>query len=64
MGCDYQYESGNQWFKNLDKLLRYVNADGRVHAVFVALSLSLALSLFLSFSLSLSFALALSYYFL
>ena len=26
MGSDFQYENANLWYKNLDKLIRYVNA--------------------------------------
>lgn len=25
MGSDFQYENANLWYKNLDKLIRYVN---------------------------------------
>ncbi|CAF1037159.1 unnamed protein product, partial [Didymodactylos carnosus] len=27
MGSDFQFENANEWFKNLDKLIRYVNAQ-------------------------------------
>ena len=27
MGNDFQYENANEWFKNLDKLIKYVNAQ-------------------------------------
>ena len=30
LGSDFMYENANLWYKNLDKLIRYVNADGRV----------------------------------
>jgi alpha-mannosidase len=31
MGSDFQYENANEWYKNLDKLVHHVNADGRVN---------------------------------
>lgn len=34
MGCDYQWESGTEWYSNLDKLLKHVNEDGRVIAIY------------------------------
>mmetsp|Transcript_56397 Transcript_56397/g.134643 ORF Transcript_56397/g.134643 Transcript_56397/m.134643 type:complete len:987 (-) Transcript_56397:208-3168(-) len=34
MGSDFQYEDAFTWFYNLDKLIRHVNADGRVHAFY------------------------------
>jgi len=27
MGQDFNYENANQWFKNLDKLIKYVNEE-------------------------------------
>jgi lysosomal alpha-mannosidase len=27
MGSDFQYENSNEWFKNLEKLIKYVNAQ-------------------------------------
>src|ERR1700759_2529339 len=31
VGSDFQYENANAWYKNLDKLIRHLNADGRVN---------------------------------
>ncbi len=27
MGSDFQYEIADEWYKNLDKLIKYVNAQ-------------------------------------
>eukprot|EP01137_Pigoraptor_chileana_P035462 Opistho-2@29507 len=34
MGSDFQFENANEWFKNLDKLIHYVNLDGRINALY------------------------------
>lgn len=34
MGEDFQYESAGTWFKQMDKLIHYVNKDGRVNAFY------------------------------
>lgn len=31
MGSDFQYENADSWYKNLDKIIHYVNKDGRVN---------------------------------
>eukprot|EP00731_Ephydatia_muelleri_P005571 Em0002g1747a len=33
-GSDFQFEDAHQNFKNIDKLIKYVNQDGRVHAFY------------------------------
>ena len=27
MGSDFHYENANEWYKNLEKLMKYVNAQ-------------------------------------
>jgi len=34
MGTDFNYRNANTWYKNLDKLIKYVNQDGRVNAFY------------------------------
>lgn len=34
MGTDFGYENANTWFKNLEKLIKYVNEDGRVNVFY------------------------------
>eukprot|EP00898_Chlorokybus_atmophyticus_P006582 jgi/Chlat1/6925/Chrsp52S06594 len=34
MGSDFHYSNADQWFQNLDKIMHYVNQDGRVHALY------------------------------
>ncbi|KAF3791081.1 Alpha-mannosidase [Nymphaea thermarum] len=34
MGTDFKYQYANTWFKQMDKLIHYVNKDGRVNALY------------------------------
>lgn len=38
MGSDFQYENANLWYKNMDKLIHYVNAQqkngSKVHVLY------------------------------
>ncbi|TYZ68389.1 hypothetical protein PybrP1_003372 [[Pythium] brassicae (nom. inval.)] len=38
MGGDFQYDDARVWFKNMDKLLHYVNQDARVSVLYSNLS--------------------------
>ncbi|KAJ0411263.1 hypothetical protein ATCC90586_004179 [Pythium insidiosum] len=38
MGDDFSYQNAHRWFKNLDKLIHYVNQDGRVNVLYSNLS--------------------------
>lgn len=33
-GTDFNYQNAHTWYKNIDKLIKYVNADGRVNAFY------------------------------
>ncbi|XP_078151977.1 alpha-mannosidase-like isoform X2 [Carex rostrata] len=39
MGDDFKYQYAESWFKNMDKLIHYVNKDGRVNALYSTPSL-------------------------
>ncbi|XP_038973744.1 alpha-mannosidase-like isoform X5 [Phoenix dactylifera] len=34
MGDDFKYQYAESWFREMDKLIHYVNKDGRVHALY------------------------------
>lgn len=34
MGTDFKYQYANSWFRQMDKLIHYVNKDGRVNALY------------------------------
>ncbi|TDH68309.1 hypothetical protein CCR75_004479 [Bremia lactucae] len=38
MGCDFQYDNSRHWFKNMDKIIHYVNQDGRINVLYSNLS--------------------------
>ncbi|KZV21769.1 alpha-mannosidase [Dorcoceras hygrometricum] len=39
MGTDFKYQYAHTWFRNMDKLIHYVNQDGRVNAFYSTPSL-------------------------
>ncbi|KAK4414075.1 putative alpha-mannosidase [Sesamum alatum] len=39
MGTDFKYQYAETWFRNMDKLIHYVNQDGRVNALYSTPSL-------------------------
>lgn len=38
MGGDFQYRNANEWYKNLDKLIKYVNAQVNLNMQFYTTS--------------------------
>jgi len=34
MGEDFTYKTGSPWFENMDKLIHYINEDGRVNIMY------------------------------
>ncbi|OVA09673.1 Glycoside hydrolase family 38 [Macleaya cordata] len=34
MGTDFRYQYANAWFRQMDKLIHYVNKDGRINALY------------------------------
>lgn len=34
MGTDFFYDNADRWFASLDKVIHYVNLDGRVNALY------------------------------
>ncbi|KAG9445829.1 hypothetical protein H6P81_011957 [Aristolochia fimbriata] len=34
MGTDFRYQYANSWFRQMDKLIHYVNKDGRINALY------------------------------
>lgn len=39
MGSDFHYENAHAWYRNLDKLIDYVNKDGRVNTFYSTMSI-------------------------
>jgi len=46
MGSDFQYSNANMWYKNLDKLIKYVNAAVSSNDTLIYLTLRLCLLTF------------------